>query len=162
MLSTTNHQRSVIQNHHELSPHTKGLSPRKQEMTSVDKDEEKRKPVHCWWECKMEEPLWQTVSRFTRNDLCQPLSFCDPMNCSLPGISVHGTLQARILEWVVISSSKGSYSPRDRTQISCIAGRVFTIWTTREAESYFLEFFKWPIIFHFWRFFPFSLIAIMK
>ena len=118
--------------------------------------------VHCWWECKTEEPLWKTVLRFTRNDLCQPLSFCDPMNCNLPGISVHGILQARTLEWVAISSSKGSYSPRDQTQISCIAGRVFTIWLTREAESCFLEFFKWPIVFHFWRFFSFSLIAIMK
>ena len=55
------------------------------------------------------------------------------MNCSLPGSSVHGILQARILEWVAIFSSGRSFQPRDWTQVSCIAGRLFTIWATREA-----------------------------
>ena len=55
------------------------------------------------------------------------LTLCDPMNCSPPGFSVHGILQARILEWVAISFSRGSSQPRDRTQVSCIAGRFFTI-----------------------------------
>ena len=41
------------------------------------------------------------------------LTHCDPMDCSPPGSSVHGTLQARILEWVAISSSRGSSPPRD-------------------------------------------------
>ena len=45
---------------------------------------------------------------------CETL--CDPINCSPPGSSVHGILQARILEWVAISFSKGSFRPRDRTQ----------------------------------------------
>ena len=44
------------------------------------------------------------------------LTLCDPINCSPPGFSVHGILQARILEWVAMSSSKGSSQPRDRTQ----------------------------------------------
>ena len=52
---------------------------------------------------------------------------------SLPGSSVHGIFQTRILEWIVISFSKESSWPRDRTWISCIAGRLFTIWATREA-----------------------------
>ena len=52
---------------------------------------------------------------------------CDPMDCSPPGSSVHGSLQARILEWVTIPFSRGSSQPRDRTQVSCIAGRFFTI-----------------------------------
>ena len=52
---------------------------------------------------------------------------------SPPGSSVHGILQARILEWVAISFSKGSSWPRDWTQVSCIAGRFFTLWATREA-----------------------------
>ena len=60
-------------------------------------------------------------------------TLCDPMDCSLPGSSVHGILQARILEWVAISFSRGSSCPRDRTQVSCIAGRRFTIWGTRKA-----------------------------
>ena len=64
--------------------------------------------------------------------LCPTL--CDPMDCSLPGSSVHGTLQARILEWVATPFSRGSSQPRDRTWVSCIAGRFFTLWATREAS----------------------------
>ena len=55
------------------------------------------------------------------------------MDCSPPSSSVHGILQARILEWVAISFSRGSSRPRDRTQISHIAGRRFNLCTTREA-----------------------------
>ena len=55
----------------------------------------------------------------------------DPMNCSPPGSSVHGILQARILEWVAISFSRGSSRPRDWTQVSRLAGRCFTVWTER-------------------------------
>ena len=56
---------------------------------------------------------------------------CGPMDCSRPGSSVHGILQARILKWVAMPSSKSSSQPKDRTQISCIAGRFFTIWASR-------------------------------
>ena len=55
------------------------------------------------------------------------------MDCSLPGSSNPGIFQARVLEWVAISFSRGSSWPRDWTQVSCIAGRRFTIWTTRES-----------------------------
>ena len=51
---------------------------------------------------------------------------CDPMDCSLPGSSVHGVFQARVLEWVAISFFRGPSWPSDRTQVSCIAGRHFT------------------------------------
>ena len=47
------------------------------------------------------------------------LTLCDPVDCSPPGSSIHGILQARILEWVAISFSRGSSRPRDRTQVSC-------------------------------------------
>ena len=60
--------------------------------------------------------------------------FYDPMDCSLPGSSVHGILQERTLEWVAIPFSRGSSCPRDKTQASRIAGTFFTIWTTREAS----------------------------
>ena len=60
-------------------------------------------------------------------------TLCHPMDHNLPGSSVHGILQARILEWVVILFSKGSSQPRDRTQVSCIAGRFITVLATREA-----------------------------
>ena len=53
---------------------------------------------------------------------------CDPVDCSPPGSSVHGILQARILEWVAISFSRGSFWLKDQTQVSCIAGRFFSIW----------------------------------
>ena len=60
-------------------------------------------------------------------------TFCDPMGYSLPGSSVHGILQARILKWVAIPFFRGSSWPRDQTWVSLIAGRFFTIWATREA-----------------------------
>ena len=56
----------------------------------------------------------------------------NPMVCSLPGSSVHGIIQARILEWVVYPFSRESSQPRNRTRVSCIAGRFFTSWATRE------------------------------
>ena len=56
----------------------------------------------------------------------------DPIDCSSPGSSVRGIFQARILEWVAVSFSRGSSSLRDWTQRICIAGRFFTIWATRE------------------------------
>ena len=61
------------------------------------------------------------------------LTLCDSMDCSPPGSSVHGILQARTLEWIAIPFSRGSSWPRDWTQVSYIADRFFTIWATREA-----------------------------
>ena len=52
-------------------------------------------------------------------------TLCDPMDCSPAGSSVHGILQARILEWVAISFSRESSWPRNQTQVSCIAGRWY-------------------------------------
>ena len=57
----------------------------------------------------------------------------DPMDCSLPGSSVHGIFQARVLEWGAISFSRGSFWPRDQTRVSHFVGRRFTIWANREA-----------------------------
>ena len=59
---------------------------------------------------------------------------CNPMDCSPPGSSVHGILQARALEWVAIPFSRGSSQLKDQTWVFCISGRLFTIWTTREAH----------------------------
>ena len=58
-----------------------------------------------------------------------------PLDCSLPGSSVHGILQARILEWVAIFFSRISSQPRDRTWVFYIAGRFFIFWATREAPD---------------------------
>ena len=58
----------------------------------------------------------------------------DLISCSLPSSSVHGISQARILEWVAIHFSKESSLFREGIQVSCTAGRFFTIWTTRETQ----------------------------
>ena len=80
--------------------------------------------------------LFQWVS-----SLHQPCpTLCDPMDYSPPGSSVHGSLQARILECIAISFSRGSSWPRDLTQVSCIAGRHFSIWATREAQKHYIVF----------------------
>ena len=62
-------------------------------------------------------------------------TLCNPMDCSPKGSSVHRILQATILEWVDMPSSRGSSWPRDRTQVSSMADRLFTIWATREAHA---------------------------
>ena len=61
------------------------------------------------------------------------LTLCDPVVCSLPRSSVHGSFQARVLERVAISFSRGSSQPRDRTSISCLAGRFFYHGVSWEA-----------------------------
>ena len=66
---------------------------------------------------------------------------CDPIDCSLPGSSVRGILQARILEWVAISFCRGSFRPRNRTWGSCIAGRLFTDWAMRKDHGT-MDWFK--------------------
>ena len=59
-----------------------------------------------------------------------------PVDWSPPNSSIHGILQARILEWVAIFFSRGSSWPRDWTQVSHTAGRRFNLCTTREALNY--------------------------
>ena len=66
--------------------------------------------------------------------LCQTL--CDPMDCSPPGSSVHVILQARMLEWVAMPSSRVSSQRWDWTCVSWIAGRFFTSWVTKEYMEY--------------------------
>ena len=55
------------------------------------------------------------------------LTLCNPMDCRLPGFSVHGILQGRTLEWIAILFSRGTSQPRDCTLVSCLTGRFFTI-----------------------------------
>ena len=64
---------------------------------------------------------------------------CDPLDSSLPGSSIHEISQARILEWVAISSSRGSFPLRDWTHlsyVSCIADAFFTYWAIKEASGW--------------------------
>ena len=78
-------------------------------------------------------PYSQSESESEVAQSCPTL--CDPINCSLPGSSVYGIFQARVLEWVAISFSRGSSQPRDWTRVSRTADRCFTIRATREAHS---------------------------
>ena len=100
---------------------------------------EKRILLPCWWECKLIQPLWKRVWRFFRKLEIKPPSdpeipllgiyteesevskvaqLCStPWTVGLPGSPIHGTFQARVLEWVAISFSKGSSQPRDRTLV---------------------------------------------
>jgi len=63
-------------------------------------------------------------------------TLCHLMDYSPPGSSVHGIIQASILEWVAMPSSRGSSQPKDPTQVSHIAGEFFTVWATREVHIY--------------------------
>ena len=86
----------------------------------------------CWHQYCYLNHLHITQSESEVAQSC--LTLCDPMDCSLPGFSVHGIFQASVLEWLAISFSRGSSWPRDQTQVSHIAGRHFTLWATREAH----------------------------
>ena len=80
------------------------------------------------------------------------LTLCDPMDCSLPHSSVHGILQARILEWVAMSSSRGRSWPRNGTLISCISCipvRLFIHWPTSEVPILRLFQSKFKSLKHF-------------
>ena len=62
--------------------------------------------------------------------------FGNPMGYSPPAFSVHGISQARVLEWVAISYSRGFSPPRDQTRVSYIAGGFFTVSATKEAPNF--------------------------
>ena len=83
---------------------------------------------------------WNIIQPWKRKKFChlqQCVScvqlFCNPIDCSLPGSSVHGISQATILEWIAFSFSRGSSWARDWTCTSCIGRWTLHHWTTREA-----------------------------
>ena len=114
--------------------HTKGKS------TAPFTVKDYKGPVCDWeWFC-IEIDLWLVwVSEVAQS--C--LTLWDPVDCSLPGSSIRGIFQARILEWAAISFSTGSSQPRDWTCVSCIAGRHFMVWATREAIGFLKLGSRW-------------------
>ena len=97
-------------------------------------------------------PHCSRVNCLGAGTMCLVTQLCptlyDPMDCSPPGSSVHGILQARILEWVAIPLSRGSSSPRDQTQVSCVScieGRFFTTELLGKQQSIKQEKKKAPI-----------------
>ena len=81
--------------------------------------------------CVLCQHTWNYVPVLNFAQSC--LILCNPMDHSPPSSSVHRTFQARILQWVAISFSREYSQPRDQTWVSCIVGRRFTVWATREA-----------------------------
>ena len=79
-----------------------------------------------WTNEQMKERKWSC------SVVCKSLR---PMDCSLPGSSVYGIFQARVLEWAALSFSRESSRPRDRIRVSHIAGRCFTFWDTGDEGS---------------------------
>ena len=72
--------------------------------------------------------IWALLRKWKKAKVSQPCpTLCDPMNCSLPGSSIHGIFQARVLEWGAIASSRRSSQPRDWTWVSRIVDRCFTV-----------------------------------
>ena len=91
-----------------------------------------KKQLEIWTRCigkTTNDDSWDATPSVSQS--CLPL--CNPMDCSPPGSSVQGILQARILVWVAISFSRGSFWPRDQPHVSCIGRQIFYHWTTWEA-----------------------------
>ena len=88
------------------------------------------------WPLPQVTRCWKPTQKVTLTEFHNSISrayptLCDPMDCSLPGSSVHGIFQARLLEWVAMPSSRGSSRARDSTHVfcvSCIAGGFVTLW----------------------------------
>ena len=86
--------------------------------------------------CDSLRVMYQRIAWVRVKSLSHVWLFATPcMDCSLPGSSVQGIFQARILEWAAISFSRGSSQPRNRTQVSRTVGRRFTIWASREVKE---------------------------
>ena len=83
---------------------------------------------------KIESPEINPCTYESESEVSQSCpTLCNPMDCGIPGSSVHGIFQARILEWVVISFSRASSRPRNWTYVSCIERQILYHWATREA-----------------------------
>ena len=122
----------------DFGPYVYRLTIRKKQGV-VEQASESAKLWH--WSCvtsnKLIQVLWTLIlvkMRMKWSEVAQLcLTLCDPVDCSLPGSSIHGIFQARVLEWVAISFSKWSSQPRDWTQVSSIVGWRFTVWASREV-----------------------------
>ena len=100
------------------------------------------------------------VHIYMRSEVTQSCTtLCNPTDCSLPGSSVRGIFQARILEWVAISFSTRPSQPWDWFQVSRMAGRRLTLWATREAphppsaaniNTYLFRFFSLIVVLRYW------------
>ena len=98
-------------------------------LTHTKRSADKNKILYFTSQLDEDQKLayWQCCRRKEEREVAQSFpTLCDPIDCSLPGFSIHRIFQARVLEWVAISFSRGSSRPRDQTQVFHIAGRRFT------------------------------------
>ena len=91
--------------------------------------------TYARWKSTLDPLIQSVILCVLAAQACPTL--CNTIDCSLPGSSVRGILQARILEWIAISFSRGSSWPRDWSWVSCIASRFFYHWATRETLNNF-------------------------
>ena len=98
-------------------------------ITNAGMDVEKRKSL-CTAGGTV-QALWKITQKKEESEVAH---LC-PTLCDHVGSSIHGIFQARILEWVAIYFSRGSSWPRERTWVSHIAGRLFTVWATRDPSG---------------------------
>ena len=103
--------------------------------TYTDKKWRNKKDISCKWKPKESSNVYTFIRRSEVKSLSRVRLFVTPWTVAYhtPGIS-HGIFQARVLEWVAISFSRGSSRPRNWTLVSRIVGRCFTIWATREVD----------------------------
>ena len=119
---------------YKIENYNRGGGKKKKNIQKNLQNKSKHKNNECFLESLLSESfpsLGVTVHLISLSESEVPqscLTLCDPLDYSLPGSSVHGILQARILEWVAISFSRGSSWPRDQTQVSNTAGRRFKLW----------------------------------
>ena len=106
------------------------------------------------WEMVKDREAWHAAVNgvteswtWLSDQLCP--SFCDLTDCRPQGFFVQGSLQTRMLEWVAIPFFRGSSLSRDQTWVSCIAGRFFTIWATRELGAALLKYIASFFFFYF-------------
>ena len=127
-------------------------------MHNFSSDESKLSLSTPWSPCILsKEPIWGQPTGSGITSMCESqwmrilascscavlcfvtqlcLTVCDLMDCSPLGSSVLGDSPCKNTGVVAFPFSRGSSQPRDQTQVSCIAGRFFTVWTTREAKEY--------------------------
>ena len=103
--------------------YSKAIISRKWQSSHYNKEKQKQH------KCPIIDVKWSEVKSLSH------VRLCDPVDCSQPGSSVHGILQARILERVAISFSRGSSRSRDQTQVSHIARRRFNLWAMGETNN---------------------------
>ena len=101
-----------------------GKGSARREMVAVGSNENAPANVCPSWQSVVYQPTVFPLHGQTEGCVQSCPTLCDPMDCSPPGSSVHGILQARILEWVAISFSRGSSWPRDQTRVSYIASSL--------------------------------------